>query len=418
MADRRKLPLLRQVLARLPTLIRYPLMRRQLKLSTTLDARFTFKIARSKEDLANAYRILHDCYVDMGYSEPKISGMRIVKYFALPTTTTLVACYDGKVVGTISIIRRGAFGVPMESVFNLNTYIEKNAVMAEISSLAIDAQFREQRGKLFLPLLKYMWEYVCRYMRLEMIVATVNPSMADFYQGFLGFKVLPHAKIDNYDFANGNPGVGMVLNVQQAHAYFKEKYGHRPPWNNLNDFFYKVKFPHFEFPDRQFFKSSDPVMTPEMLEYFFKARSNVMETLSRHEMWGLSSMYPFADYASVLPAIPEKMLRKSTRYSVRIKAKTSLSPDTQLNVLEVSAEGLCVSSAKNLEGLVLLRVMVADGTESEVRGEVRWSDPARNIYGLRLLKTDDAWSGFISYLDQDFQELLATDMASSRAVGA
>lgn len=406
MSDRRRSPLTRKLLAHMPKFIRFPLMRDQIRVTPELESKFSFRIARSQEELADAYRILHDCYVDMGYSEKQISGMRIVKYFALPTTTTLIACYDGHVVGTISIIRRGAFGLPMESVFDLTEFIERNEVIAEISSLAIDARFREKRGKLFLPLMKYMWEYVCRYMNLEAMVITVNPSMSDFYEAFLGFKVLPQATVSEYGFANGHPGVGLYMNIRQAPAYMEKTYGHKPSQNNLFEYFFKLKFPHFEFPDRSYYKSSDPVMTPEMLTYFFKTRSTVLDSLSDQERWALSSLYPFSEYERVLPPVPNQKLRISTRYSVKIKAQTAFASDWRLSVLEVSAEGLCVAASAAIDGIIMLRIEVADGRVSEVRGEVRWGDPVRKIYGVRLMKTDHHWADFIRYLEDDFDQLV------------
>ena len=233
MSDRRKLPLARRLLSMLPATLRFAIMRDQLKISQEVDSKFLFRIARTKEELSEAYRILHDSYLELGYSKAHISEMRIVKYFALPSTTTLIALFDSKVVGTISIVRRGSFGLPMESAFDLSEIIDRNEVVAEVSSLAIDSKFRQKRGALFLPLLKYFWNYVDEFMNLDSIVITVNPSMTDFYEGFLGFRRLKHAEVSEYSFANGNPGVGLYLNVREAPKLFAALYDHKAPEKNL-----------------------------------------------------------------------------------------------------------------------------------------------------------------------------------------
>ena len=381
-------------------------MRGQLKISNSLDSRFKFRVARTQHELSEAYRILHDCYLEQGYGTKQESGMRIVKYFALPSTTTLIALYDDEVVGTISIIRRASFGLPMETVFDLSDFVDRNEIIAEVSSLAIDARFRQHRGALFLPLLKYFWEFVEGFMNLNSIVITVNPTMTDFYEGFLGFKRLKHAKAEKYDFANGNPGIGMYLNVQNAPILFAKLYDHKAREKNLYRYFVELKLPHFELPDRSYYKSADPVMTPSMLEYFFSKQTNVLAELSVTEKLGLASAYPTDVYRHVLPDFDIDKKRDHIRYKVNLKAFFPALTDSNLVVLDVSSKGICIASSVSISGIVLLQIQVANGKNAEVRGEVRWEDARRKIYGISLYSEDSTWADFLSYLDQDFTDLI------------
>ena len=102
----------------MPKSILYPLMRSKRVVHTEVPAALTFCVALTKEDLEGAFRILHDSYVESGFMQPVESGMRINKYFALPSTTTLVAKWQGKVVGTVSIVRKTGLGLPMEKNFD------------------------------------------------------------------------------------------------------------------------------------------------------------------------------------------------------------------------------------------------------------------------------------------------------------
>jgi hypothetical protein len=402
---RRKLPLIRSLVAYLPKKLRFMFMRSQLLVPQDLDPKFSFRIAKTQEELSEAYRILQESYIDAGYAKPNKSGMRIVKYFALPSTTTLIALYDQQVVGTISIIRRGSFGLPMDSAFDLSEIIDRSEVTAEISSLAIDARFRQHRGALFLPLLKYFWEYVTEFLNLDSMVITVNPSMSDFYEGFLGFSRLKQAVVSHYHFANGNPGVGLYLNVREAERYLQLFYGHKPPERNLHSFFFKTRFSHFKFPARSFNKSSDPVMTPEMLEFFFAQKSAVFNQLTTEEKLGLAAVYPANEYQAVLPRSPAIDLRKGTRFSVNLKAASPMTGDSEIAVLDVTKQGLCVKSPSKLEGIVSFQIQIAKDRISQVRGKVQWKDPGREIYGIQLLKMDSHWNEFVQYLIQDFQSL-------------
>ncbi len=408
--ERRTRPFFRWLLLSLPKKIRFSLMRSQLNLPAELDSKFSFRIARTQEELSDAYRILHDSYLDLGYSKKDASGMRIVKYFALPSTTTLIALFDGKVVGTVSIIRRGAFGLPMESAFNLSEIVDRNEVVAEVSSLAIDSDFRTKRGALFLPLLKYFWEYVEGYMKLDSIVVTVNPSMVDFYEGFLAFERLNNSEVSDYGFANGNPGIGLYLNVSKARPRFASLYDHLPRSKNLYRYFVDLKLQHFEMPHREFFKSNDPVMTPQMLDYFFVKKSNVLSKLSSKELMGLSTMYPGGHYRGVLPTGFNHGDIKGARYPTNVKAVSISYTDSDIRVLDVGQSGLCVASSLQLAGVIRLQVRVSEKIVAEVRGEIRWSNTDRNLYGIQLLKTDSHWGKYVQYMKQDFEELNFDDL--------
>ena len=155
-------------------------------------------------------------------------------------------------------------------------------------------------------------------------------------------------------------------------------------------------------------------MSPQMLEFFFREKSNVMEELKEREKMALAAMYPFKDYKFVLPQSRAMQNRGNIRFSVKMKAQTGFDKEWGLCVLDVGEAGLCVASNQSLSGIVLLRVQVAWNRVAEVRGEIRWSDPSRNIYGLRLLKADEDWQGLIRYLESDFAEII--DLAQIKAV--
>lgn len=99
--------------------------------------RLLLKIADSRDELEACFSLLHDAYVDSGFMQPDLSGMRVTIYHALPTTTTLCAKWDGEVVGTISLIRESAFGFPLQKIFDLSDVRQKGGKLAEVSALAI-----------------------------------------------------------------------------------------------------------------------------------------------------------------------------------------------------------------------------------------------------------------------------------------
>ena len=398
-----KVQVLSLLLNLMPRALRFSFLRNRLKISDHLDSRFSFRIARTQNELAEAYRILHESYLEFGYTKDHMSGMRILKYFALPTTTTLIALFEEKVVGTMSIIRRTSFGLPMESAYEISDLLKHNEVVAEISSLAIDSKFRVKRGALFLPLLKFFWEYVDGFMNLDSIVITVNPSMSDFYEGLLSFKRLKNAVVSDYNFANGKPGVGLYLKIREAPALFKALYAHKNSAQNLYRYFVDVKFKQFKLPHRMYFKISDPVMTQEMLKYFFVEKSNVFAELSQNEKMALANAYPIEYYPELFSFVDLKPKGKMNRHITNVIAESIIHQRDLIRVLDVAAKGVCISSKERFSGIVRLLVRVSANQVAEVRGRVRWSK--KNLHGIQLFKTDQNWEAFLNYLQQDFTEL-------------
>ena len=135
--------LLRAALAVLPVEWRFSIYRSMVECDPSPDPRLELKIAETREELEGCFRLLHDAYVSSGFMKPDPSGMRVTIYHALPTTTTLCAKVDGKVVGTLSLIRDGVFGFPLQSAFDLLAVRAKSGQIAEISALAVHPDYRK-----------------------------------------------------------------------------------------------------------------------------------------------------------------------------------------------------------------------------------------------------------------------------------
>jgi len=149
------------------------------------DPRMTLKIAETREELEACFHLLHDAYVEFGYMHPQRSGMRVTAYHALPTTTTLCAMYDGEVVGTISLIRDGVFGFPVQQAFDLHGLRQQSGHIAEASALAVKPAFRKHGGMTVFPLMKFMYEYCTKYFDTRHLVIAVNPKHINFYESVL-----------------------------------------------------------------------------------------------------------------------------------------------------------------------------------------------------------------------------------------
>ena len=193
----------RQFLLPLPRRKRYRILRFFAHYDPAPSPRLVFKIAETREELEACFRLLHDVYVRHGYMEPDPSGMRVTIYNALPTTTTLCALFDNKVVGTLSLIRESAIGLPLQRIFDLTSVRAKRGNIAEVSGLAIHPAFQQQGGMILMPLMKCLYEYCASFFDTRHLVIAVNPRHIETYESLLFFRRLSANVVSSYDFVNG-----------------------------------------------------------------------------------------------------------------------------------------------------------------------------------------------------------------------
>jgi len=403
---------LRKALSVLPRSLRFALYRWMVDVEPHPDERLVLKIADTKEELEACFRLLHDAYVGAGFMKPDPSGMRATIYHALPTTTTLCAKFDGKVVGTLSLIRESTFGFPLQSAFDLHEIRARGGRIAEASALAVHPDFRKTSGSIMFPLMKFMNDYCQDYFDTANLVIAVNPDRIEMYESLLCFERLEQAEVDNYDFANGAPAVGACLNMRTSSASFKKCYGNRTRRKNLHIYFNKSRLKNIIMPNRRYFTTNDPVMTPELLDYFFNQCTQGLDKLGQHQRRLLHAIYDNEEYAKVLPPLDDAQdskigQRKHLRYSLICPAEF-LYPDqgktatARLRVVELSETGFFAYTKQALPERIWGEAIVQLGSneKSAVRAMVTRSKHKGEggMYGFKLDEPDLAWRKFVGAL--------------------
>jgi len=404
----------RAALTLLPRERRFAVFRGLVDCDPRPDARLVLKIADTQDELEACFRLLHDAYVAAGFMRPDPSGLRVTIYHALPTTTTLCAKWDGRVVGTISMIREGVFGFPLQAAFNVLKVRARGGRIAEISALAIDPAFRRTGGSVLFPLIKFMYQYCRDYFDTRHLVIAVNPNRIEFYEALLFFERLQAEVVDRYDFANGAPAVGATLDLQQAPEAFARAYAHKPERKNLFRYFVDTRLPNIQLPQRRFFTTNDPVLTPSLMDHFFNQRTRVFDTLDDRKRLLLHTIYDDPGYAAVLPraaSAPEggRSLRRHQRYSIRCPARLWVSSyGTRLSypmqVIELSLHGFQAECAMPLpEGTVgQAEVELGEHEASKVTATAvrRAESDGVVYYGFFVPEPDDIWRRCVQALQQ------------------
>lgn len=289
---------MRALFERLPKPIRFHYLRKMIQVPFDEPPKnLEFKIAETREELEQAYQILHDTYVENKFQTPHPSGMRIIKYFALPTTTTLSAKWEGVVIGA--------------------------------------------------------------------------------------------------------PAVGLWSDVTTWENRFLKMYGDRAPNLNFHHYLTQEITGCLKFPERDYEKAMDPVMTPEILSYFFCEKSPVFDQLSPQDVLALHSCYPQKLYSLVLPKLTELNLRKTARYTVHALGETEIG--SPMRLLDVSETGVRMQGPLPRRTKFKFVVNISPSQIARLSGIVQWIDPGTNSYGVEVLDHDDAWATYLKHLKGDFE---------------
>jgi len=402
----------RRLVAALPRSARHALIRRQLAIPAALPKGLRFKVAETREELEAAFALLHDAYVEQHFIEPQPSGLYLTPQHALPSTSTLIAVLDGQVVGTVTLVRSNPLGLSLEKAFDLGGLRQNGARIAEVSSLAIHRDVRRDfGGAIFFPLTCFLFRYSVHYFGLDYYVIVVYPQHADFYESIFCFDPLGDEIVENY---LGAPAAAFSLDLKAVPVKFAARYGGLPPGRNAYEAFVERPYSEFEFPDRRYAKISDPVMTPELLDYFFNKRSNLFSTLDNRQRQALAFCYRRPEYDGVLPPIDETVppvVPGEERYDVRFKGQLRTGDRGRrvpMSVVDVSRFGFKARPRSGVHvGQELVAMMaVGDFALAELRAVPLWADED-GTYGFRVLDASESWSKFVDYLATDLHKKTA-----------
>jgi hypothetical protein len=146
--------------------------------------------------------------------EPRLR-MRVTPYHALPSTEVLVATKQGQVISTVSLIRDGELGPPMESVYGPEVawYRQRGFSLAEVSCLADCRQGQKRSVPVVMRLMGLMAQ--CAKRRgVDQLLIAVHPRHVKFYHYFAAF--VPIGKERPYHTVCDHPAVAMALDLSWA----------------------------------------------------------------------------------------------------------------------------------------------------------------------------------------------------------
>ena len=178
-----------------------------------LARRVEVKVASTRDEFEQAFRLLACRYQARGYEEPSPKPFRFTPYHVLPESTTFVAKHDAAVVATLSLVPDTALlGLPLEGLYGpeVARLRQEGRRLAEATSLADRGLERPEFLAVFTALVRLA---IHSHLRQggDSWVITIHPRHAAYYRKALGF--VPLGPRRSYPAVQDHPAEALLLDV-------------------------------------------------------------------------------------------------------------------------------------------------------------------------------------------------------------
>jgi hypothetical protein len=152
--------------------------------------RFRIFVARDRDALARAQRLVHRMYVRRGYAsgDPPERDRTPLPY-GRKTLTLLAEDGVGRAAGTVSLVFDGPAGLPSDEIYGaeLDDLRLRGRRLVEVTRLAIHDRHGKSKG-LLVQLFNFISIYTRRVSQDTDFVVSVNPRHTAFYRRLLSFE--------------------------------------------------------------------------------------------------------------------------------------------------------------------------------------------------------------------------------------
>ena len=185
------------------------------------SADIQLQIASTREEREAVFQLVYQAYRGSGLCQPNASELRFTSYQLLPTTDLLFAQLHEEVICTLSLVRDGELGLPIDNIY-AEQVEERRAAglrLAEVSSLADRRNEPARFFEIFCELSRLMIQ-LAEKQSVDQLLITVHPRHAPMYMRYMAFQRIGERR--NYSSVNGNPAVPLCLDLHKIQA-------NRPP---------------------------------------------------------------------------------------------------------------------------------------------------------------------------------------------
>lgn len=392
------------LLLKSPAKIRKPIADRLLSRSAQPQLDVKFKIAETKEEFEQAFSLLHKYYVQKKMTGTFSSGVYLTHYHALPQTQVLIAVHQEKVIATLSLIPQSPIGLPIEKSFCLKAFSALDG-LAEVSDLALDAEFQDRAATIFLPLFYFLFQVASR-SNLSKIVTQFESRWLGLNEVILGF-----ADFKTFQPKSGGGLCGILIDL----ACFQNA-----PTRDVDRWQQRMKSfeAQMQIPDHKKLASPHPTMSADCMEHFFLRQTPVFRKLNDFEKLIFREIFQTKEYLRLIPKpkVLELKPRRQIRYPTRYSGILHLHNDRSIrfDIQNVSHNGLggMMNAALPMGGYDL-ELSLPSGESCLLRGQLMWQT-VQGHFGFSIDSPPAPWLGFI----QNLQTTAESSNTSNHKIGA
>jgi len=175
------------------------------------------QLARTNDQYCGAFELAYKSYCRAGLDKPNEFGMRVTPYQLLDTSQVFVATYHDEVICTLTLVRDGALGLPMESVYpeEIASRRDRGIRLAEVTCLADRRLSPKRFFGLFCELSRLMAQFAERN-RVDEIWIACHPNHAPLYERRLAFE--RRGGLSDYPAVLGNPAIPLCVDLRELEA--------------------------------------------------------------------------------------------------------------------------------------------------------------------------------------------------------
>lgn len=366
------------------------------------DAGITTGLARESGDVLACLRLLRAVEKERG---PRAQGealdIHALPHQALPTSDLICAWRGDVVVGTLTLVRDGVFGLPLQEHLDVAAVRARGGSVGEATALALAADGGSAMGEVALAVFKFALHYASKVHGLRHLLVQACAKDLPVYRDVLGFEVLTAPEAAPLQQRRTDATVA-VLDLGRALSGLLARSGKR---RRLYDYLSSVPDARMALPDRSYYTVNDNLMSVACFDDVFNRRTGLLGQLTERQRALLAAAYtglPHRDCIADVASDPSVMagLRVSPRFALRCPASIRF-PEAQslqeivLTVFDVSLDGFRAESHLTLpmgQGGQAL-VELGEGKASRVRAiPVRHLEVSgSNYYGFQVVESDSAW---------------------------
>jgi hypothetical protein len=192
-----------------------PIARMPDSIAARACSQIELKVAATRAERQSAFELVYSSYLRACLCTENSHSLRFTAHQLLPTTDIFIAVLHGEVISTLSLVRDGELGLPMEEIYpdEVDARRARGIRLAEVSCLADRRQDPARFFRLFCELARLMAQ-VGKNSGVDELLVTVHPRHAPLYRRYMAFQPLGDRR--DYPAVEGNPAVALSLNFDRA----------------------------------------------------------------------------------------------------------------------------------------------------------------------------------------------------------